>query len=180
MDPNYVEDWRRRYALRPESDRRLNSIRFRKGSMEVTDHSPARLLPVFNRPKHLDYGDVSKLSGGDQTLLTTLQGIVNRTEPELYFIYDTGTQSVPDANITAQGYGKTHPIADNSTNSGRAQNRRVELVVSGNAIGVQEQQPGASSDNQPAPAAPPAQPGPSGFVGNVPQNPTGTSHPPQR
>jgi outer membrane protein OmpA-like peptidoglycan-associated protein len=90
------------------------------------------------------------------------------------------SQSVPDANITAQGYGKTHPIADNSTNSGRAQNRRVELVVSGNAIGVQEQQPGASSDNQPAPAAPPAQPGPSGFVGNVPQNPTGTSHPPQR
>ena len=40
---------------------------------------------------------MSKLSGGDQTLLTTLQGIVNRTEPELYFIYDTGTESVPDA-----------------------------------------------------------------------------------
>ena len=57
-------------------------------------------------------------------------------------------QSVADANITAQGYGKTHPIADNSTNSGRAQNRRVELVVSGNAIGVQEQAPGASSENR--------------------------------
>ena len=61
------------------------------------------------------------------------------------------SQSVPDSNITAQGYGKTHPIADNSTNSGRAQNRRVELVVSGNAIGVQEQAPGASSENQPPP-----------------------------
>ena len=87
------------------------------------------------------------------------------------------SQSVPDGNITAQGYGKTHPIADNSTNSGRAQNRRVELVVSGNAIGVQEQAPGASSETQPAPPPPPpAQPG---FVGNVPQNPTGTSNPPQ-
>ncbi|HWD81993.1 MAG TPA: GxGYxYP domain-containing protein [Kribbella sp.] len=62
-----------------------------------TSGSPDRLLPVFNRPRHLDYGDVSKLSGGDQTLLTTLQGVVNRTEPELYFIYDTGTESVPDA-----------------------------------------------------------------------------------
>jgi outer membrane protein OmpA-like peptidoglycan-associated protein len=86
------------------------------------------------------------------------------------------SQSVPDGNITAQGYGKTHPIADNSTNSGRAQNRRVQLVVSGNAIGVQEQQPGASSEAQPTPPPPQSQPG---FVGNVPQNPTGTSNPPQ-
>jgi hypothetical protein len=62
-----------------------------------TSGSPARLLPVFNRPKHLHYGDVSKLSGEDQTLLTTLQGVVNRTQPELYFLYDTGTQSTPDA-----------------------------------------------------------------------------------
>jgi outer membrane protein OmpA-like peptidoglycan-associated protein len=59
------------------------------------------------------------------------------------------SQSVSDTNIAAQGYGKTHPIADNSTNSGRAQNRRVELVVSGQAIGVEEQAPGASSRNQP-------------------------------
>ncbi|WP_350275234.1 GxGYxYP domain-containing protein [Kribbella sp. HUAS MG21] len=66
-----------------------------------TSGSPARLLPVFNRPRHLDYADVSKLSGGDQTLLTTLQGVVNRTEPELYFLYDTGTQSVPDATWLA-------------------------------------------------------------------------------
>ena len=86
------------------------------------------------------------------------------------------SQSVPDGNITAQGYGKTHPIADNTTNSGRAQNRRVQLVVSGNAIGVQEQAPGASSENQSAPAPQQNQPG---FVGNVPQNPTGTSNPPQ-
>jgi outer membrane protein OmpA-like peptidoglycan-associated protein len=64
------------------------------------------------------------------------------------------SQSVPNGNISAQGFGKTQPIADNSTNSGRAQNRRVELVVSGDAIGVPEQAPGASSLNQPASPAP--------------------------
>jgi outer membrane protein OmpA-like peptidoglycan-associated protein len=46
-------------------------------------------------------------------------------------------QSVSDANVTATGYGKNNPVADNSTNGGRAQNRRVELVVSGAAIGIQ-------------------------------------------
>jgi outer membrane protein OmpA-like peptidoglycan-associated protein len=85
-------------------------------------------------------------------------------------------QSVADAAITAQGYGKTHPIADNSTNSGRAQNRRVQLVVSGNAIGVQEQAPGASSENAPVPV--PAQPARGeGFQGNIPPPPTSAANP---
>jgi outer membrane protein OmpA-like peptidoglycan-associated protein len=52
-------------------------------------------------------------------------------------------QSVSDANVTATGYGKNNPVADNSTNGGRAQNRRVELVVSGAAIGIQQSGPGA-------------------------------------
>jgi outer membrane protein OmpA-like peptidoglycan-associated protein len=81
------------------------------------------------------------------------------------------SQSVPDGNISAQGYGKDHPIADNSTNSGRAQNRRVEMVVSGDAIGLQEQAPGASSENQPA-LLPAAQP-----QAAVPQNRSGVSNP---
>lgn len=44
---------------------------------------------------------------------------------------------VPPANVTATGYGKSDAVADNSTAAGRAQNRRVELIVSGNAIGVE-------------------------------------------
>jgi outer membrane protein OmpA-like peptidoglycan-associated protein len=38
--------------------------------------------------------------------------------------------------ITAQGFGKDMPVASNDTPSGRQQNRRVELIVSGEAIGV--------------------------------------------
>lgn len=84
------------------------------------------------------------------------------------------SQNVVQNNVTAEGYGKSHPIADNSTSQGRAENRRVQLVVSGNAIGVPEQQPapGGSSQNEPAPGGvQPAPPARQGFVGNVPQNP---------
>jgi outer membrane protein OmpA-like peptidoglycan-associated protein len=84
------------------------------------------------------------------------------------------SQSVQDANITAQGYGKTNPIADNSTNAGRAQNRRVQLVVSGNAIGVQESAPGAQSQSAPQ-NSPPPQP-----VNQAPQNQQGVANPPNK
>jgi len=39
------------------------------------------------------------------------------------------SQSVQEANITAEGFGKNNPIADNSSDRGRAQNRRVVIKV---------------------------------------------------
>jgi len=46
------------------------------------------------------------------------------------------TQGVPGNMVTAVGFGKQNPVATNDTDAGRQQNRRVELVVSGEAIGV--------------------------------------------
>ena len=44
-------------------------------------------------------------------------------------------QGISSDAITASGFGKSEPVASNDTPEGRQQNRRVELVVSGNAIG---------------------------------------------
>jgi outer membrane protein OmpA-like peptidoglycan-associated protein len=49
-------------------------------------------------------------------------------------------QGVPPSNITSQGFGKNNPVADNATAAGRMQNRRVNMVVSGDAIGITESQ----------------------------------------
>jgi len=44
-------------------------------------------------------------------------------------------QGISSANVTAQGFGKNVPVANNATAAGRQMNRRVELVVSGDIIG---------------------------------------------
>jgi outer membrane protein OmpA-like peptidoglycan-associated protein len=49
------------------------------------------------------------------------------------------SQGVQQGKITATGFGMAQPVADNSTAAGRSQNRRVQLVVSGDSIGVQQQ-----------------------------------------
>lgn len=61
-------------------------------------------------------------------------------------------QGVASDAVTTKGYGESNPVASNRTASGRQQNRRVELVVSGAAIGGSAaagapglQQPGGSA-----------------------------------
>jgi len=44
-------------------------------------------------------------------------------------------QGVPPSSISTRGLGQSNPIASNETSTGRQQNRRVELVVSGESIG---------------------------------------------
>jgi outer membrane protein OmpA-like peptidoglycan-associated protein len=39
-------------------------------------------------------------------------------------------------SVTAEGFGSTQPVASNDNATGRQQNRRVELVVSGDVIGT--------------------------------------------
>lgn len=86
----------------------------------------------------------------------------NRADSVKSFLIAQGVQ--PD-NISSTGYGKSNPVADNGTASGRAQNRRVQLVVSGDAIGVKESAPEAETTPALAPQPPVA---------------SGTANPPQQ
>ena len=49
------------------------------------------------------------------------------------YLIESGVNS---NSVTAQGFGNTQPVATNDNSTGRQQNRRVELVVSGDIIGT--------------------------------------------
>jgi outer membrane protein OmpA-like peptidoglycan-associated protein len=46
-------------------------------------------------------------------------------------------QGMAPTSVTSRGFGKTQPVASNDTAKGRQQNRRVELVISGEIIGTE-------------------------------------------
>lgn len=46
------------------------------------------------------------------------------------------THGIPEGRVQAQGMGEAQPIADNKSAEGRANNRRVELILQGSAMGA--------------------------------------------
>jgi outer membrane protein OmpA-like peptidoglycan-associated protein len=77
-------------------------------------------------------------------------------------------QGVGTDAVTTKGFGESNPVASNATSAGRQQNRRVELVVSGNAIGSSTGAQGATVGTAPGSS------GSSGVSGATQSNPTST------
>ena len=68
--------------------------------------------------------------GGDEYNMTLSNNRANAVRDYLV------AQGLSPQAITAQGFGKASPVADNGTAAGRQMNRRVQLVVSGEILGT--------------------------------------------
>jgi outer membrane protein OmpA-like peptidoglycan-associated protein len=92
------------------------------------------------------------------------------------------TNGINQANIQAVGMGEANPVASNSTATGRQQNRRVEMVVSGDIIGQPiNQPPNTTSQSQPNAQPNPGQPAQGQPGQPAPYQPAaGNQAPPQR
>ena len=113
----------------------MSDVLFKTGSYELLAGARERLAKVSgivlaHPGLHLDVEGHTDGVGSDEYNMQLSQ---RRAEAvRSYFI----EQGVPQDAIVAHGYGKTQPVASNDTPEGRQQNRRVELVLSGDAIGT--------------------------------------------
>ena len=142
-------------ALRAQILKQLNDV------LQTTD-TPRGL--VVNMADVLIETNKYALSQDAKLKLAKLSGII-QAHPGLHLAIEgyTDTTGTPDYNlklsqqradtvrdflvsqglsadiITAKGFGQADPVADNSTAAGRKQNRRVEIIVSGEVIGTKMQ-----------------------------------------
>jgi len=94
--------------LKPESHNELN-----------------RLIKFINKNKDLKF-EISGHTDNTGTTAYNKKLSQKRAEAVKHYLVTKGCNS---ANLTAKGYGKTKPVADNSTDIGKAKNRRVEFKV---------------------------------------------------
>ena len=112
----------------------MSDVLFKTGSFELLPGARERLAKVSGivlayPSLHLQIEGHTDSVGTDeynQTLSEKRAGAVRD-----YLVQ----QGIAADSIEARGLGKTQPIASNDTPEGRQQNRRVELVLSGEAIG---------------------------------------------
>jgi len=78
---------------------------------------------------NIEVGGYTDNVGGDQMNQTLSENRAGSVRDYLV------QQGVATGSVSAKGFGNTLPVASNDNSSGRQQNRRVELLVSGEAIG---------------------------------------------
>jgi len=124
----------------------MSDVLFRSGSFELLPGARERLAKVsgiilaYPSLKVAVEGHTDSVGSDDYNQNLSEQ----RAEAvRAYFVQ----QGIPAVSVEARGFGKTEPIASNDTPEGRQQNRRVELILSGDAIG------GAAEHLTPTPAA---------------------------
>jgi len=78
---------------------------------------------------NIEVGGYTDNVGGDQMNQTLSE---NRAGSVRSYLVEQG---VAAGAVSAKGFGNTLPVASNGNSAGRQQNRRVELLVSGDAIG---------------------------------------------
>ncbi|QMW02117.1 OmpA family protein [Spirosoma foliorum] len=104
-----------------------HGINFDYGKAIIKPESMGEINAIYkflseNAGSKFEVGGYTDADGSDASNLTLSQKRAEAVKTQLV------TMGVDAGRLTAKGYGKAKPIADNTTFDGKAQNRRVEFV----------------------------------------------------
>jgi outer membrane protein OmpA-like peptidoglycan-associated protein len=112
----------------------MSDVLFRSGSFELLPGARERLAKVSGIV--LAYPSLHVAIEGHTDSVGSDQYNQDLSERRAQAVRDYFVQQgISSSAVEARGFGKSEPIASNDTAEGRQQNRRVELVLSGDAIG---------------------------------------------
>jgi len=107
---------------------RLNSVNFERNSSDLMDNSFAELDKVvmflkINKGMHIRILGHTDFKASDE-----YNDWLSRSRAKAVYNYLV-SKGIAESRMTTIGMGKRAPIADNETEEGRAQNRRVEIEI---------------------------------------------------
>ena len=97
-----------KYVLLPESKTELNKL------VDLLKKNPGIKMEIGGHTDNV---------GNDADNLKLSE---NRSKSVVQYLVENGIET---SRLSAKGYGETMPIADNNTDTGRAQNRRTEFKI---------------------------------------------------
>lgn len=106
----------------------LHGVLFDYNSSKLTPAAESQLLELMAKLKNTDVTSIKVIGHTDSKGSDAYNQKLSerRASSVAAFLLNQGL--APD-KLTSQGMGESQPVADNATEEGRAQNRRVELVI---------------------------------------------------
>ena len=92
-----------------------------------------RAIDVFPNSELIIEGHTDSY-GGDE-----LNQRLSQERAESVQLYMVNAMRIQSYRLIATGYGETHPVANNETESGRAKNRRIDVVIKPNLQPLEQQ-----------------------------------------
>jgi outer membrane protein OmpA-like peptidoglycan-associated protein len=108
----------------------VTAVNFKTGSSILSPDSKTKLDDIATKAMNAK-GYVLEVSGyADATGSIARNRALSQRRADAVIQYLVDTHNIPLRRIvTPYGYGETHPVADNTTRDGRAENRRVEIKL---------------------------------------------------
>ena len=108
---------------------RMIGLTFDSGASQIKPQSfdllgkVERAIDVFPRSELIIEGHTDS-HGGDES-----NQKLSQERAESVQQYMINAMRIPTYRLIATGYGETHPVASNETESGRTRNRRIDIVI---------------------------------------------------